>query len=669
MLVSFDLDGVILRNPFRDGIFPEVSAMLATGWGGDASAAFAAILEEHRRRLRLKERPGAYDPVAPYDWDDIFRHVARQAGCDLGELDVAQRVRHYVAQVGYAGCTHPTVPATLWWLREQGHRLVAVTNGLWRYQQPVLQALGLEPVWEAVSAPDLTGTSKPDLQAFRAVCSDASAPEAVHVGDDLLYDVAAARRAGLRAVWVMPWQLARDPELRRAAPWERPELLQQRGTLAQELGRVLERRSAADRDLVPWACPEAAVAHVGEVMTWLAHESDGDARPQRGRPPAQEPDLRFVGEALVAWFAANRRDLPWRRQPDPYAVLVAEAMLQQTQVPTVVPYFQRFMERFPTVQALAAADPEEVLQLWQGLGYYARARRLHQAARAIVERHGGKVPSDPRQLRQLPGVGPYMAGAVASIAFGLPEPAIDGNAARVLSRLLVLWDPPRAASGYRELQRWARRMIPEGQAADFTQALMELGSRVCRLRPLCQACPVQRWCGAWARRLQQELPVKTARRPPRPVAVAAVRVRDPGGRVLLVRRPDRGLLAGTWGLPAVELQPGEPWEQAARRAVTQQAALRPAALAPAGELQHTFSHQRWQVRVFDAAWPSAAEAAPAYAAGPGADGQEAPASVWADPDQARRLVVSRLFRRVLELPAADGSPAGRHGRRRPPGGG
>ena len=653
VLVSFDLDGVILRNPFRDGIFPEVCSALAPAFGGDAFAAFQAILEEHRRRLRLKDDPSRpYDPVAPYDWDDIFRHVAAAAGLAGPAEEVCAMVGRYVRRGGYIAYTHPTVPATLRWLRQQGHRVVAVTNGLWRYQQPVLQALDLEELFEAVSAPDRTGTAKPAPEAFQAACGDAGAPDAVHVGDDLLYDVGAARRAGLLAVWVMSTELARDEQLRRAPPWERPALLFEREAFHAELQRVLGRRARSDRELLPFVRPDAAVLHVGEVPQLLQRWLASPTRTERtAETPSPDLDLRPLGDALVAWFGPVQRDLPWRRDPDPYRVLVAEFMLQQTQVATVVPYFQRFVQRFPTVQALAEADEEEVLQLWQGLGYYRRARYLHQAARIVVREYGGQVPDDPTALRRLPGVGPYMAAAVASIAFGRPEPAIDGNAARVLSRLFVVWDDARGSVGHAHVRHWARLMLPDGRARDFSQALMELGARICRPRPLCGECPVQRWCGAWARRLQEQLPVRPVRRAPKAVAVAAVRITDPLGRVLLVRRDDGGILGGTWALPAVEKGPEEPWEQAARRAALEQAAIRIASLTPAGELEHAFSHRRWLLRVYDAAWPAAAEDAPPYRAEPSADGR-ASRLRWAEAAEAQRLVVSRVFRRALELPRA-----------------
>ena len=651
--MSFDLDGVILRNPFRDGIFPEVCSALAPAFGDDPMAAFQAVIEEHRRRLRLRDDPSRpYDPVAPYDWDDIFRQVASASGMPAPAEEVAAMVARYAGRGGFVSYSHPTVPAAVRWLREHGHRVVAVTNGLWRYQQPVLTVLGLEELFEAVSAPDRTGTAKPAREAFRAACGDAVAPDAVHVGDDLLYDVAAARRAGLLGVWVMPTELARDEKVRRAPPWERPALLAAREAFQEELRRVLSRRARADGELLPFARPDAAVLHVGEVPQLLQHWLASPARPgPAAEGPEPELDLRPLGDALVAWFGAVQRDLPWRRNPDPYRVLVAEFMLQQTQVATVVPYFQHFIQRFPTVQALAEADEEEVLQAWQGLGYYRRARYLHQAARIIVREHGGRVPEDPAALRRLPGVGPYMAGAVASIAFGRPEPAIDGNAARVLSRLFLLWDDPRGSAGSSLARRWARLMIPDGRARDFTQALMELGARICRPRPRCGECPVQRWCAAWARRLQEQLPVRPARRPPRPVEVAAVRITDALGRILLVRREEGEILGGTWALPAVEKGPEEPWEQAARRAALEQAAVRVATLTPAGELEHTFSHRRWLLRVYDATWPAAAEEAPPYRAAASTDGR-ASRLRWAEAAEARRLVVSRVFRQALELPRA-----------------
>ena len=206
---------------------------------------------------------------------------------------------------------------------------------------------------------------------------------------------------------------------------------------------------------------------------------------------------RVLARRLLTWYDSDKRDLPWRRTCDPYAILVSEFMLQQTQVATVIPYFERFMAAFPTVRALAAAPEQDVLRLWAGLGYYTRARHLHTAARKIVSDYGSRVPPRLGDLLFLPGVGSYVAGAVASIAFGLPAPAVDANVARLLSRLFALSDNPANPRGRKTLESLAAALIPPERPGDFNQAMMELGALVCAAaRPLCDSCPVRGFCKA-----------------------------------------------------------------------------------------------------------------------------------------------------------------------------
>jgi A/G-specific adenine glycosylase len=312
-----------------------------------------------------------------------------------------------------------------------------------------------------------------------------------------------------------------------------------------------------------------------------------------------------IRHGLLAFFDASARDLPWRRrQREPYAIWISEIMAQQTRIDTVLPYFERWIERFPDVDTLADAPIDDVLKQWEGLGYYSRARNLHAAARVLRERHAGAIPDSYDALRALPGVGDYTAGAVASIAFGVPEPAVDGNVRRVLSRLLD--EPAPSASRLRAV---AAALVPADRPGDFNQALMELGARVCTPRsPRCTACPVAQHCAARAAGTQEDRP---ARRPKQAIPrydVATVVLRNSDGRVLLVRRPPHGLLAGMWSFPGVEVA-GE--ADAADAAVALAARLagagsappagnaaRPAgsvaAHAPAylGAIEHTFSHRR-----------------------------------------------------------------------------
>jgi A/G-specific adenine glycosylase len=237
--------------------------------------------------------------------------------------------------------------------------------------------------------------------------------------------------------------------------------------------------------------------------------------------------------------------MPWRETSDPYAIWVSEVMLQQTRVDTVRPYYDRWMARFPTVVALADAELDDVMREWQGLGYYSRARNLHRAARLVRERHGGTVPDDTGALRSLPGVGEYTAGAIASIAFGSASPAVDGNVRRVLARLHDLEDPRPA-----ELRGLAARLVPADRPGDFNQALMELGATTCTPRsPRCGPCPLSEWCIAYARGTQAERPRPRPGRPVPEASVATVVMRRDGNQVLLVRRPEKGLLGGLWEFP------------------------------------------------------------------------------------------------------------------------
>ena len=279
--------------------------------------------------------------------------------------------------------------------------------------------------------------------------------------------------------------------------------------------------------------------------------------------------VRAVRRELLAWYRKHRRALPWRSletvHPDPYHVLVSEAMLQQTQVATVVPYFQRFIAAFPTVAALAAADEQAVLRMWQGLGYYRRARNLHEAAKKIVDELSGKVPDTIEGLLALPGVGRYTAGAVASIAFGKAAPILDGNVARVIARLLAIEQSIDDREVIAELWQVAGVLVrgdgKEGDAGDFNQGLMELGAMVCTpTSPRCDICPVADWCEAKSRKLMNDLPVRAPRRKPLEVShhvVALQRITTTDGatkRLLWEQRPGVGLWSNMWQMPTLELE-------------------------------------------------------------------------------------------------------------------
>ncbi len=299
-----------------------------------------------------------------------------------------------------------------------------------------------------------------------------------------------------------------------------------------------------------------------------------------------------VRARLLRWYARKARDLPWRRRSDPYAVWVSEVMLQQTRAETVGAYFERFMERFPDVQALAAAQVGEVLKVWEGLGYYSRARNLHRAARIVVRDLRGRAPETLEGLRALPGIGRYTAGAVASIAFGLNEPVVDGNVERVLARVFALRTPLKEARTQKRLWSLARRLIPDGRASEFNQALMDLGATVCTPRkPRCDVCPLAGACRARAKGDPETLPRRTPKRPvPEVEAVVGVVLR--GGRLLLGRRPVEGLLGGLWELPGGKIEPGETHAEALRRELREEIGIEVRTGEHLCTVRHAYSHFR-----------------------------------------------------------------------------
>jgi A/G-specific adenine glycosylase len=297
---------------------------------------------------------------------------------------------------------------------------------------------------------------------------------------------------------------------------------------------------------------------------------------------------RTFRRRLLAWYGRHARDLPWRRHRDPYAVWVSEVMLQQTQVGTVKAYFARFVKAFPAIEALAQADEHEVLRLWEGLGYYRRARQLHQAAKILVARHGGQFPRDPQIVRRLPGIGRYTAGAILSIAFDIPEPILEGNTLRLFSRLLAYDGDPRSTAGQRTLWAMAEAVLPRRDAGRLNQALMELGSEVCAARtPRCEICPVALLCRANRQGRQLEIPPPKAKRRMETVRQAAVMVRK-GGRVLLLRRPEGGRWAGLWDFPRFSIHGQTP--AAIRRELAEKVRTLTGAMVAPGRHVTTITH-------------------------------------------------------------------------------
>ncbi len=301
--------------------------------------------------------------------------------------------------------------------------------------------------------------------------------------------------------------------------------------------------------------------------------------------------------ALVGWYRRSARDLAFRQTQDPWRILVAEVVLQQTRVEQGAKRLSRFLDRYPTPAALASASEDDVLREWEGLGYYRRATNLWRAARAIVEEHGGKVPPSVRALEALPGVGPYTAGAVASIAFGQPVPAVDGNAARVLSRLFMVDDTLGTAAADRRLREHARSLHGSADPGVINQALMELGSLVCTPQDaLCGECPVSRWCQARAAGEVDSYPVRPERAPVPEVEVAFAVV-EWEGRVLAVRRKQGALLSGLWSLPGGDIEAAETFEAAARRHIRAWG-VQPLKLEEIARQRKVFSSRVWDACVF-----------------------------------------------------------------------
>ncbi len=300
--------------------------------------------------------------------------------------------------------------------------------------------------------------------------------------------------------------------------------------------------------------------------------------------------------ALLDWYDAHKRDLPWRRRAaDPYAVWVSEIMLQQTTVAAVVPFYERWMARFPDLQTLAAAPLDDALKLWAGLGYYARARNLHKGAQTVMQMHGGRVPSDPKELRALPGIGRYTAGAILSIAFGQDAPILDANVVRVLSRIhAVPGDPKTNKATQDQLWTLAERDIPSGNAGDFNQALMELGALVCvPAAPRCHVCPVQSHCLATKNGDPTAFPQFQTVKKWLDVEHVSVAVRNARAEVLIIQRPaTETLWGGLWELPRVSVEQGETLCSAAQRAARETVGMESDRLVPFGVVKHVVANRR-----------------------------------------------------------------------------
>lgn len=329
-----------------------------------------------------------------------------------------------------------------------------------------------------------------------------------------------------------------------------------------------------------------------------------------------EQEVNAFQTDFLTWYQQEKRNLPWRYNQDPYRIWISEIMLQQTRVDTVIDYFYRFMEEFPTIQELADAPEDKLLKVWEGLGYYSRARNLQAAAKQIVTEFGGKFPTTVEEIRSLKGIGPYTAGAISSIAFEIPEPAIDGNVMRVVSRLFCIEADIAKASSRNEFDEAMRKIISQDQPGDFNQAMMDLGSSICTpTNPQCEICPIQKYCQAYRENRQTAFPIKSKKQKPKDVYYIAGIIENKQQEILLQQRAESGLLAKMWLFPLEEVtevrfnELKNQYDPAAWDlfSSTQVAEDSPVFFAEEaivwqkkvlGEVKHVFSHLRWHILVF-----------------------------------------------------------------------
>jgi len=314
-----------------------------------------------------------------------------------------------------------------------------------------------------------------------------------------------------------------------------------------------------------------------------------------------------IAEALLAWYEENKRELPWRKDKDPYKIWVSEIMLQQTRVEAVKPYFEKWIERFPTIQSLASASEEEVLYYWQGLGYYSRARNLLAGAREVAANYDARMPETRDEAEKIKGIGAYTAGAILSIAYDKKETAVDGNVLRVFSRLFCLDGDIMKQAVKKEIVKLVEAQLPPGGTGDFNQALMDLGSRICIPRePRCKECPLTTLCAACREGRQRELPMRSKGRPPLAVKLAAgmLAVQE---EYLLRKRPDKGILAGLWEFPSIEVAAGESATGRLTAMLKEELGQQIKVSKPFLQTTHIFSHRVWDITFYECALTSAGE--------------------------------------------------------------
>jgi len=303
---------------------------------------------------------------------------------------------------------------------------------------------------------------------------------------------------------------------------------------------------------------------------------------------------------LLDWFSVNQRPLPWRVHYEPYQVWISEMMLQQTQVKTVLPYFDRWMKAFPDIKSLAAASEEEVLKLWEGLGYYSRARNLHKAAMQIMEKHGGEFPSNFDEILELPGIGKYTASAIASIAFNQDYPVVDGNVIRVISRLMNYGEDTKQPLAEAQISSWADKLFPKGKGRMFNQAMMEFGALQCRPgAPECSKCPLSSDCTAYQKGTVEMLPNRGPKKELENIDVAIAVIRK-GDEVFIQKRPSVGLMGGLWEFPGGKIKMGEKPQAALEREIGEEVGIRIIKITPIRVIKHAYTRFKVNLHCFEA---------------------------------------------------------------------